>query len=99
MMLTVKEAVQKAREYAKDFYDDERVKNLLLEEAVLNEANGQWLITFGYDSSRVIREKPAVEGLAMAFTASVKEETLRDYKIFIINAENGEFCGMKIRDI
>lgn len=98
-MLTVKEAVQKAREYAKEVYEGEPIKNLLLEEAVLDSSQTQWLITFGYDSSRVVREKPAIEGLAIALSSSVKEETLRDYKTFIINAENGAFGGMKMRDV
>jgi hypothetical protein len=98
-MLTVKEAVQKAREYAKEVYEGEHVKNLLLEEAVLDDSQTQWWITIGYDSSRIVREKPVIEGLAMAFNSSVKEETLRDYKTFMIDAENGEFKGMKMRDV
>jgi hypothetical protein len=102
-MLTVKEAVQKAREYAQDMYEGERVNNLLLEEAVLDDSQTQWQITFGYDSSRIrrIKETPLHESLAMFFRSktSVQEETLRDYKTFIINAENGAFGGMKIREL
>lgn len=96
-MLTIKEAVQKAREYADDLYDGEQIKNLLLEEAVFDEEEKNWLITLGYDSSRVKREVPS--GLASALTSMSKEETLREYKVFSINGESGNLISMKLRKI
>lgn len=96
-MLGVKEAVQTAKRYVQDIYEGEQVNNLLLEEAILDDSQHCWLITFGYDSSRVIRE--SLGAMATFLNSPVKEETLRDYKTFMIDAENGEFKGMKMRDV
>jgi hypothetical protein len=76
-MITIKEAVQKAREYAAELYEGETIKNLLLEEAVFDEAEKNWLITLGYDSSRVKREVPS--GLASVdwIQSFVHKDTLK----------------------
>lgn len=96
-MITIKEAVKKAREYAAELYEGEAIKNLLLEEAVFDESEKNWLITLGYDSSRVKREVPS--GLASTLTSMSKEETLREYKTFSIHGESGELVSMKLRKI
>ncbi len=94
-MITVKEAVKMAREHAKELYEGEHLKNLGLEEAVFDDNRNEWLVTLGYDSYRIKRRKKSI---SIALASDTEEETLREYKIFRINSENGSLLGMKIRD-
>ncbi|MUG32390.1 hypothetical protein [Psychrobacter sanguinis] len=101
-MIEVTEAVKRAREIANQLYEGEDIKNLGLEEVVFNEEANAWEITLGYDSyrSKIIENKPT-EFMARNLYADgkIEKETLREYKTFSINAENGQFQGMIMRDI
>lgn len=82
-MIEVTEAVKLARQFFNDLYQDEDIKNLKLEEVVFNDDNDLWRITLGYDS-HVSKEV---------------EKIPRVYKVFHIDAKNGAFKGMFIREV
>jgi hypothetical protein len=81
--MEVKEAADRAAEYLKNLIPD--ADRIQLEEIELNELN-QWYITLSYDSSDT---SPNV----FSFTRT------RKYKIFKIDADNGQVLSMKIREI
>lgn len=101
-MIEVTDAVRLARQYANDFYQDESIKNLGLEEVVFDDDSKEWRITLGYDSHRVKTTETAQNRFSAmsAFAPSnIEKETLREYKTFRIGAEDGGFKGMLIRDV
>jgi len=80
-MIEVTEAVKLARQFFNDIYQDEEINNLKLEEVVFDDDNNQWRITLGYDSH----------------ASKEIRKISRVYKVFHIDAENGDFKGMFIR--
>ncbi len=101
-MIEVTQAVRLARQYANDFYQDENIKNLGLEEVVFDDDSKEWRITLGYDSYRVKTTEtgPIPYSLISSLAPkNVEKETLREYKTFRIGAEDGAFKGMLIRDV
>ncbi len=85
--IDVKKAVQSAKEYLKEAYADDTLRNLLLEE-VQRDDNGDWLITLGFD-------KPNLNVLQMMRTY----EEQRIFKIFHIDSSTGKVKSMKIREL
>ena len=81
-MIDVAAAVENANAYLKRFYPD--IKNILLEEAELDEKSNQWLITLSF-----------LDLGDMSFAIYPPQ---RKYKVFRIDAGNGNVRAMKIRD-
>jgi hypothetical protein len=101
-MIDVTNAVKLARQYANDFYQDEKIKNLGLEEVLFDEEANEWRITLGYDSYRVKTTETAPNPYSAISTfapSNIEKETLREYKTFRIGAEDGVFKGMLIREV
>ena len=101
-MIEVTQAVRLARQYANDFYQDEDIKNLGLEEVVFEESDNEWRITLGYDSHRVKTTETApnpYSAVSAIIPSNIEKETLREYKTFRIGADDGSFKGMLIRDV
>lgn len=90
--MIIKEVVEKAVEYIKNFYG-ETVSGLMLEEIRHSDDNKTWLITLSFT-----REKPQRPS-TVAFITGGADAFERVYKQIEINAENGEFIGMTIRSI
>lgn len=92
-MIEVRDAVQVAKAAAKDFLAEDVVLNdLLLEEVELNDAEGTWSITLGFD----VPNRNAMRGLGAALGAN---QYIRKYKTFNIDAGTGKVKSMKIREI
>lgn len=91
MTISVKEAVTKAFKYAHEFYKLQEIPQLMLEEVEFDEEKKNWLVTLGYKSSRTIQRQ--------TLPLTTEKESLREYKTFRINAENGEFVALKIREV
>lgn len=101
-MIDVTNAVKLARQYANDFYQDENIKNLGLEEVLFDEEANEWRITLGYESYRVKTTETAPNPYSAISTfapSNIEKETLREYKTFRIGAEDGVFKGMLIREV
>lgn len=94
-MLTVKDAVKTAKKMAEELYEGEKISHLGLEEVTFSEEKKEWLVTLGYQSFRT-RKKQTTLG---SYVPETEEETLREYKTLRIDAETGEFKGMKIRSL
>jgi hypothetical protein len=84
-MINVNEASDKAKEYLISFFPD--AENLQLEEVELSEDKAHWLVTLSY------------EGVSNSIASSLLVGKSVLYKIFKINAKNGEVVSMKFRDI
>lgn len=84
-MITVKEAAQSAVNYYKDIYHT--INGELIEEVELDKDRNYWYITLSFPVGN--------EPQTLANILQPKVE--RRYKIFKINAENGEVESMKMR--
>lgn len=95
MNIDVNKAIKLGFEYVKDFYDNQNqnIPNLLLEEVELDEYQSQWLITIGFD---FIRKKTATDTLSFFPKTIIEKE--RVYKVVRIDANDGKFISMKIRE-
>ena len=84
-MINVKEATDKAKEHLLAFFPD--AEQLQLEEVELSEDKVHWLITLSY------------EGVSSSVASSMLVGKSLLYKIFKLDAKNGEVISMKIRNI
>ena len=84
-MINVKEASDKAKEHLLSFFPE--AEQVQLEEVELTEDKIHWLITLSY------------EGITSSVASSMLVGKSLLYKIFKLDAENGEVISMKIRDI
>ena len=101
-MIEVTEAVKLARQFAAELFEGENIKNLGLEEVVFEESDNEWRITLGYDSHRVKTKETApnpYSAVSAIMPSNIETETLREYKTFRLDGEDGNFKGMLIRDV
>lgn len=84
-MINVKEATDKAKEHLISFFPE--AEQVQLEEVELTEDKTHWLITLSY------------EGNTSSVASSMLVGKSLLYKIFKLDAKNGEVVSMKIRDI
>ena len=84
-MIDVTEASGKAREYLASFFPE--AERIQLEEVELTEDKTHWYITLSYES--------VSNSVASALLVG---KSVR-YKIFKLDATNGDVISMKIRDI
>jgi hypothetical protein len=97
-MVSVKEAVAKAIEFAQSVLDPARLSGLRLEEVDTTRVDGDdiWLITL----SMLIPQAPTEQILgATEFLTSRRREAPRDYKVFTVNSRTGQILSMKIREL
>lgn len=87
-MLEVKEAVKIATEYIQSLFSERQIPELRLEEVEMSQDSQFWEVTLSF----VIREPTAYLSLGDAART-------REYKVFRINAENGQVQSMKIRKV
>jgi len=84
-MINAKDASDKAKEYLLAFFPD--AEQVQLEEVELSADKGHWMITLSY------------EGVSGSVASSMLVGKSLRYKIFKLDAKNGEVLSMKIRDI
>ena len=84
-MINVKEATDKAKEHLLAFFPD--AEQVQLEEVELSKDKAYWLITLSY------------EGLSSSVASSMLVGKSLLYKIFKLDAKQGEVISMKIRNI
>jgi hypothetical protein len=112
-MITPQEAVSKAKQYLLDYIPGETIEDLRLEEIEFEESNNLWVITLGYFRPREITNTSELthlmkrKSMSGGFGKFFREEEEKDkwtlenrvYKRLEINAENGNFKSMKIREV
>lgn len=84
-MIKVQEAVDKARAHLVSFFPES--ENIQLEEVELTDKKTHWLITLSY------------EGVSNSVASSLLVGKSVRYKVFKLDAKEGEVISMKIRDI
>lgn len=87
-MLEVKEAVKIATDYIQSLFSERQIPELRLEEVEMSQDSQFWEVTLSF----VTREPTAYLSLGDAARN-------REYKVFRINAENGQVQSMKIRKV
>jgi hypothetical protein len=83
-MITVKDAVNTALQYAQELFKE----NAVLEEVELDDSNNFWLITLSFEDVN----KPV--GIL-----SITPRTERRYKLFKVDANTSQVVSAKIRKI
>ncbi|GLR64430.1 hypothetical protein [Marinospirillum insulare] len=89
-MLTFKKAIKSAETTLHEL--QKGAEDIQLEEAILDENNGYYAITFSYFLKRGSSKHQAGEGLKeLAFLMSNRKV----YKTFLIDEEDGSFKGLR----
>jgi hypothetical protein len=91
-MVDVKQAVAKAMGYLEDMYKIDEFRDVLLEEVDLSEDNKFWNVTIGFT-----RIQESTSGGPMATLIGQSAEFKREYKVFQIDAKNGDLRSMRSR--
>lgn len=87
----LRQAVERAFEEIGKIYDEEELNDLLLEE--IEHSGDEWLVTVGFTrSSRIPRLARAMGG-----DHALVDPKFRDYKRIKLDADTGEFKGMRDR--
>lgn len=100
--LSPKEAIALGMKYFSELMEDQPTLRVLLEGLKLDHDNGNWVVTFGFDSKR---EKPispspfstalsAVEVLAMAHMAP-EIEIVREFRSIFLSSVDGKFIKLE----
>lgn len=84
------QAVSAARSYLDELYRIGSIDNVLLEE--VEEKSDHWLITFGFDTRRIIHE--SLPGAIISLPK--REEMTRVFKTFVVDSASGKVRAMKI---
>ena len=87
-MVEIKEAVQRAIDFAEQIYAS-KLDQPRIEE--VDSTDNEWLITLSFNL-------PAVAGSGIRAPAT-GERTDRQYKIFQVNKNDGRVASMKIREL
>ncbi len=95
-MITVQEAVQRAKTVIAQIDPSEQLKELRVEEIELadEKAGKAWYVTLGFH-----RKKDISTFGGGLMTAPPKYIENRSYKTLRIDAESGNFMGMKMREV
>lgn len=92
-MITVRHAAQKAFEYLNDLVTPEPI-DVLVEEIEMDDSKNYWFITVSF---LVKNDKLALSPLSAL--SKLSSEFERKYKTIKVDANNGEFISMKIREL
>lgn len=100
-IISVKEAVQHAKESLNELYEDDLPKALALEEIELIKEGDRnlWSVTLGFHRSKSV----STVGTGMLSLANLAPQTPqvenRVYKTVFIDASTGEFVKMDMRQV
>lgn len=96
-MLTIKQAVQKAREYFAELFSNDNVKDLALEEVKFDDERNAWLVTLGFKSHR--EKTITAPSTTRLGSTDIITESLREYKTFNLNPETGDLLSIDMRSV
>jgi hypothetical protein len=90
--MTAKQAVGKALEYFREFFSDQVVENVLLEELEFDESDRNWRVTIGFDIGRKSIKQPSMN----AFAALAHQELtpIREARLFVLEDSSGDLVKM-----
>lgn len=87
-VVTVKQAVSKAKAYVEELFAEEKPTDIALEEVEFDHAASEWLVTVGFS-----REWDMPRS-AIAVVAGLKDPR-RSFKVVRISEESGEVVSVK----
>ena len=90
---SIESAISQAVKLVAEFYKDENITDVLLEEVRESEDSKDWLITIGYSRPKHYTPKPVTEVFKLSVTPWE-----RDYKVIAIEKATGTFKSMTIRE-
>ena len=90
MTIDVKKAVCLAFNHFGELYPDESFSGILLEEVEYPDDGNIWKVTIGFD-----RELPTPADIQAISGQNYK----REYRVFTIDADDGEIKSMKTREL
>ena len=93
--METKEAVAIAKQYIRDLYEDENIKNIGLEEISYDDSNKLWTVTIGFSRPW---DEPKNISLAYGMLANKPEYTRRTYKLVDVSDIDGTVLHIKSRD-
>lgn len=89
----LKSAVALAIDFCRQIYPATTASNILVEEIDEKSDGSGWLVTLGFDTTRIVRPP------APFFTPALpREEMTRIYKTFMVDSQSGRVVSMKIRE-
>lgn len=89
--MELRQAVERAFEEIRKIYDEEELNDLLLEE--IERSGDEWLVTVGF--TRPSRLSHFAKAMGQDY--ATVDPNLRDYKRIKLDANTGEFKGMRDR--
>ena len=95
----VSKAIKAAKASLLDLYQDTEIRDLLLEEVEKTEDEKQWKITLGFSVPQLESLIPPERSYIERFGGALAPRYDRIYKLFVIDAEDGEVKSMKVRSI
>ena len=102
-MIDVKQATSVAMKTAADFFAEQKLYDLALEEVEMTDDNKFWLITLGFSTEENTPTDKADEiagiNQVLALINPQSQKYHRKYKTFKIDADTGKFRAMKIREV
>ncbi|MCE8507751.1 hypothetical protein KBY28_04720 [Ruegeria pomeroyi] len=90
--LTAKDAIAKAKFFFRDFFSDQNVENVLLEELDFDDVSGNWRVTIGFDVGRKAVRQPSLNALAALTHQEVTP--IREARVFEISDSDGSLVKM-----
>lgn len=91
--ISPKDAIAAAKRSFFEFYAEEKIENVLLEELVFDEVDGVWNVTIGFDVGRTKIQQPSQNALAMFGQQTLTP--IREARKFILAAVDGTFIRME----
>lgn len=93
--MKVREAVSAAKQVLQEFFAEEKIENLGLEEVEFDDVTNTWSITFGFSRpwDKLTGALAALEGASRGFLP-----WRRDYKVVRIADDTGRFLSIKNRE-
>lgn len=92
--MSASQAIGRARQYFDEFYADQVIENVLLEELDFDEEMGNWLVTIGFDIGRKKIRQPGQNALASLF-AEQEVVPIREARRFVLSDSGGSLIRME----
>ena len=96
--IDIKEAVQRAKEFATALFESEKILKLGLEAVERSEDGRYWLVTLGFTRPHLFSVPKKTRSLSAFDELLPRSEAQpkREYKIFRVDTHSGEVIGVSL---
>jgi hypothetical protein len=91
--MSAKEAVERALMYFREFFSDQVIVNVLLEELDFDESDRTWLVKIGFDIGRKSIKQPSRNALATLY-GEQELTPIREARTFVLEDDGGNLVKM-----